>query len=59
MSSGLLSNMFKQEIPTNAIEFDYAVFGIKSFKIHNPLRWLQGTQGTYLKGEKKDIKTSY
>jgi hypothetical protein len=23
MSSGFLSKMFKQEIPTNAIEFDY------------------------------------
>jgi hypothetical protein len=38
MSSGFLSKMFKQEIPTNAIEFEYAVFGMQSFKIHNPLR---------------------
>jgi hypothetical protein len=59
MSSGFLSKMFKQEIPTNAIEFDCAVFGMQSFKIHNPLRWLQETQGTYLKGEKKRHKTSY
>jgi len=56
MSSGFLSKMFKQEIPTNAIEFEYAVFGMQSFKIHNPLRWLQETQGTYLKGKKKDMK---
>jgi hypothetical protein len=49
--------MFKQEIPTIAIVFDYAVFGMQSFEIHNPLRWLQETQGTYLKGQKKkDMK---
>jgi len=53
MSSGFLSKMFKQEICNNAIEFDYAVFGMQSFKIQDPLRWLQETQGTYLKGEKK------
>jgi len=57
MSSGFLSKMFKQEIPTNAIEFDYAVFGMQSFEIHSPF-WddCKRPKGPSWKAKKKDMK---
>lgn len=57
MSSGFLSKMFKQEIPTNAIAFDYAVFGMQSFEIHNPIEMIARDPRDLLERRKKrDMK---